>query len=71
MLIALETIANAFGRPFGLDFYFEQTYSLTDWRSFDWGIERHNQDTRTGKAVSHTLYAGPFQLGVSKSYRMA
>lgn len=68
MLIALETIANAIGRPFGLDFYFEQTFRLTDWQGYDWG---HEAWTHTG-LVSHTacrtgtLYIGPFQLSMSR-----
>lgn len=57
MLIALETIANALGRPFGLDFYFERTRGFTK-RTFPrWAVERP-----TDALDSYKLFAGPLEF---------
>lgn len=55
MLIALETIANALGRPFRLDFYFERTCGLTDHRNHVWAFERSISAGEPSK-----VFAGPF-----------
>lgn len=55
MLIALETIANTLGRPFRLDFYFEQTCRLNELGSYQWSIEPAQYE-----AAPFTVSAGPF-----------
>lgn len=55
MLIALETIANVLGRPFRLDFYFEQTCRLIEVGNYQWSIEPAQY-----KTAPLTVSAGPF-----------
>jgi len=73
MVIALETVANVLGRPFGLHFFFERTHRWTDWQRFDWGIEAWSQPgSLDGNAYRNwQLFAGPFQLSASRTYRAA
>lgn len=72
-LFALEAIANAFGRPFRLDFIVERTCRLSEWRHYDWGLEVWDQAELVSgdKCRNWNFFMGPFRIDASRTYKAA